>query len=117
MKKSVICLGVLAGIVTLCPFLSAASPYVKSREVAIRSDVDKALAADWKQKGLFPVTEASDSLLVRRLYLDLTGRLPSVEDAKSFVYSKDSGKYLSGIKPEEQAAILDWVKKTTENLQ
>lgn len=93
MKKSVICLGVLAGIVTLCPFLSAASPYVKSREVAIRSDVDKALAADWKQKGLFPVTEASDSLLVRRLYLDLTGRLPSVEDAKSFVYSKDSGKY------------------------
>jgi len=25
--------------------------------------------------------------------------------------------FLSGIKPEEQTAILDWVKKTTENLQ
>ena len=25
--------------------------------------------------------------------------------------------FLSGIKPEEQAAIMDWVKKTTESLQ
>ena len=92
MKKSFICLGVMAGILMLSPFPSAASPYVKSREVGINSDVDKALAADWQQKGLLPVAEASDSLLVRRLYLDLTGRLPSVEDAKSFVYSKDAGK-------------------------
>lgn len=93
MKKSVICLGVLAGILAFCPGSSAASPYVKSREVVIRSAVDKALAADWKQKELLPVVEASDSLLVRRLYLDLTGRLPTIENAKSFVYSKDPGKY------------------------
>jgi hypothetical protein len=33
------------------------------------------------------------------------------------MFIKPGLPFLSGIKPEEQAAILDWVKKTTENLQ
>ena len=33
------------------------------------------------------------------------------------MFIKPGLSFLSGIKPEEQAAILDWVKKTTENLQ
>ena len=93
MRGTVICLGVLAGILTFGSSSAAVSPYVKNREVEVKSEVDKALAADWKQKSLLPVMEASDSLLIRRLSLDLTGRLPSVETAKSFVYSKDAGKY------------------------
>lgn len=32
-------------------------------------------------------------------------------------YIKASLPFLSGIKPEEKTAILDWVKKITENLQ
>ena len=67
--------------------------YAKSREVAIRSAADRALAAVWQEQKLMPVLEASDNLLVRRLYLDLAGRLPSVEEAKSFVYSADKNKY------------------------
>ena len=93
MRGTIICLGVLAGILTFSSSSAAVSPYVKKREVRINSEVDKALAADWKKKSLLPVMEASDSLLVRRLTLDLTGRLPSVENAKSFVYSRDTGKY------------------------
>ena len=93
MRGTIICLGVLAGILTFSSSSAAVSPYNKNREVEIKDPVDKALAADWKNKSLLPVTEASDSLLVRRLYLDLTGRIPPVEDAKSFVYSHDAGKY------------------------
>lgn len=93
MRKIVLCLGVFSGILACCPVFSAASPYVKNQSVAVRSDVDRALEADWKKKNFLPVPEASDALLVRRLYLDITGRLPSVENAKSFVYSRDPKKY------------------------
>ena len=95
MRKTVIIFALFAGIAAICQCSGgeAASLYTKNRNVAIKSAVDKALEADWQKKGLLPVPEASDSLLVRRLYLDLTGRLPSVEDAKSFVYSRDPQKY------------------------
>ena len=95
MKKSVIILALLAGVsvVMQCSAAAASAVYTKNRSVAITSEVDKALAADWQKKGLLPVMEASDSLLVRRLYLDLNGRLPSIEEAKSFVYSRDVQKY------------------------
>ena len=33
------------------------------------------------------------------------------------LYIKAGLPFLSGIKPEEKATILDWVKKVTENLQ
>ena len=33
------------------------------------------------------------------------------------LFLKPALPFLSGIKPEEQTVILDWVKKTTENLQ
>ena len=92
MRGTLFSLGLLAGILAICP-CSAESPYVKPGSIAIKSPVDRALEADWKQKNLLPVQEASDYLLVRRLHLDLTGRLPSVEAAKSFVYSRDPEKY------------------------
>lgn len=95
MRKSVIALVFLAVVAAVwqCSAGEVSSIYSKGRSVAITSAVDKALAADWKAKGLLPVFEASDNLLVRRLYLDLTGRLPSIEEAKSFVYSRDPQKY------------------------
>ena len=95
MKKSVMILALLAGILSAVQSSAAevSSIYAKKRSVAITSEVDKALAADWQKKGLIPVYEASDNLLVRRLYLDLAGRLPSIEEAKSFVYSRDPQKY------------------------
>ena len=95
MKKSVMIPALLAGVAVMvqCCAAEASSIYTKSRSVAITSAVDRALEADWQKKGLLPVYEASDNLLVRRLYLDLAGRLPSIEEAKSFVYSRDPQKY------------------------
>ena len=95
MKKSVMIPALLAGVAVMvqCCAAEASSIYTKKRSVAITSEVDRALEADWQKKGLLPVYEASDNLLVRRLYLDLTGRLPSIEEAKSFVYSRDPQKY------------------------
>ena len=67
--------------------------YRTERTVMLTNDFDRALEDRWKECGLFPVYEASDCVLVRRLYIDLVGRLPSPGEARAFVSSADPGKY------------------------
>ena len=55
--------------------------------------VDSALKRTWDRAGLSDVQEAPDSVLVRRVYLDLAGRLPTPEEAKLYIESKGTGKY------------------------
>ena len=45
-----------------------------------------------------PDGNATESVMVRRLYLDLAGRIPSVDEAKGFVNSAD---------PDKKAALVD----------
>ena len=40
--------------------------------------VDNELAALWQKNGIHPVEAASDAEFMRRVYLDLTGRIPTV---------------------------------------
>ena len=40
--------------------------------------VDNELAAQWQKNGIHPVEAASDAEFMRRVYLDLTGRIPTV---------------------------------------
>lgn len=39
-----------------------------------------------------PDGSATDSVMVRRLYLDLAGRIPTIDEAKEYVQSPDAGK-------------------------
>jgi hypothetical protein len=45
-----------------------------------------------KQLGIPPSELCDDSTFVRRVYLDITGRLPTAEQAKTFVADKDPAK-------------------------
>ena len=47
--------------------------------------VDNELAALWQKNGIRPVGPASDAEFMRRVYLDLTGRIPSVSEAREFL--------------------------------
>jgi hypothetical protein len=47
--------------------------------------VDDELAALWQSNGIRPVGPSSDSEFMRRVYLDLTGRIPSVFEAQEFL--------------------------------
>jgi hypothetical protein len=47
--------------------------------------VDEKLAAQWAKQGIPPVGAASDAEFMRRVYLDLTGRVPSVTEARDFL--------------------------------
>ncbi|MBS1368966.1 MAG: DUF1553 domain-containing protein [Lentisphaeria bacterium] len=67
--------------------------YRKPVPVAIESEVDRALAAGWKHNRLPLPPEASDAVLVRRLYLALAGRLPTPDEARAYVNSNAPDKY------------------------
>jgi hypothetical protein len=46
----------------------------------------------WKKAGVKPSPVASDAEFMRRLYLDLLGRIPSAKEAADFLSSKQKGK-------------------------
>lgn len=54
--------------------------------------IDALLAEGWKQNGVQPNLSASDEVFVRRVYLDIAGRIPTAEEARDFLGSKDSAK-------------------------
>lgn len=56
------------------------------------SRIDELVLEGLKKEGIEPNAEASDSVLVRRLYLDLVGRIPTKAETLAFLESKDPGK-------------------------
>lgn len=69
-----------------------AAPLTESQKI------DELLAKDWEKHGLKPNPPASDDVLVRRLYLDIAGRIPTVEEVQSYVQSSD---------PQKRAKLID----------
>ena len=54
--------------------------------------IDYLIREEWNQRKLVPTSLSDDRTFVRRVYLDLNGRPPSVEEANHFLYSGDSAK-------------------------
>ena len=60
--------------------------------------IDQLLSKDWEKAGQKPNAPASDEVLVRRLYLDIAGRIPTMDEAKAYMNSKD---------PQKRAKLID----------
>lgn len=54
--------------------------------------VDRFLALAWKREKVEPAKPANDAAFVRRVYLDLAGRIPTPEEAASFVNGRGADK-------------------------
>ncbi len=54
--------------------------------------VDQFTSKKWKELGLVPSELSTDEVFVRRIYLDLTGSLPTPKQATDFVNDKDAKK-------------------------
>lgn len=52
---------------------------------AVVADVDRAVVAAWEEAGLTPAAEAGDAEILRRLTLDLAGRLPTPAEARAYL--------------------------------
>ena len=69
------------------------APYESSEKVVAVSSADRQVVSAWKADGCVLPYAASDTVYVRRVYLSLGGRLPTVEEAQSFAEDKASDKY------------------------
>ena len=54
--------------------------------------IDKAVAAGLVRKKVAPNPPASDEVFVRRIYLDAIGRIPTPDETRAFLESKDPAK-------------------------
>jgi mono/diheme cytochrome c family protein len=60
--------------------------------------IDHFLAAQWQARHLTPAPLCDDRTFVRRVTLDLVGRIPTPEEARSFLYDAS---------PDKRAALVD----------
>jgi hypothetical protein len=60
--------------------------------------IDELLAQGWQKAGVQPNPAANEEVLVRRLYLDIVGRIPSVEETQAYLKSSD---------PEKRSKLID----------
>ncbi len=58
----------------------------------IQTVVDRHTTKKWQQLGIVPSDLTADELFVRRVYVDLTGTLPTPEQVKEFTQSNDAKK-------------------------
>lgn len=79
--------------------------YQKANAPQARSPLDTLLESVWKKHAVAPAREASDSVFVRRAYLDFLGRTPSREEAKAYVESEHKDK---------QALLIDQLLSSHE---
>src|SRR5579871_611626 len=83
------CLGLLTAAGLLPAF---AAPLPESQKI------DALLAKDWAKNHLKPNRPATDVVLVRRLYLDVAGRIPTLEETRRFLESAE---------PDKRAKLID----------
>lgn len=55
-------------------------------------EIDRLIAAELKSAKIDPAPPTSDEQFIRRVYLDLTGKLPQPSDVNAFAADKDSNK-------------------------
>ena len=55
-------------------------------------EIDRILAAEQAAAGVKPVARTTDEQFIRRIHLDLTGRLPDPPDVLAFIADRDSAK-------------------------
>ena len=54
--------------------------------------LDELVFAKWKQLGIEPANVCSDAVFLRRVYLDVLGTLPTVQEARAFLSDKSPDK-------------------------
>ncbi len=80
--------------------------------------IDEIVLAKLNTLGIQPVL-CSDAVFIRRAYLDLTGKLPTAEEAKAFIQSQDKNKRIALVDRllDESAHVDYWAMKWCDILR
>lgn len=89
---SAVLLAIMAGA-----FASADTPPAVSPQ-KMAAHIDEVLARRWRAEEIRPAAEADDAEFMRRIYLDLTGKIPTVGQAR---------KFLDDTAPDKRARLID----------
>src|SRR5262245_42776684 len=74
------------------PTPKPARPEPSAEAAALAERIDKMLADTWAKQGIAPAEPATDAEFLRRVYLDLVGRIPTVAEARAFLADKRENK-------------------------
>jgi hypothetical protein len=85
-------LWILSGCVALAGLGSAAQAASAKDVTALAAAIDRSLESGWASAQVQPAPLASDAEFIRRVYLDLAGRIPSVTEVRQFLDDKKSDK-------------------------
>ena len=98
MRLSHIALAVVAAV-TVAGAQPALNPtYESAAPLSAQSPIDELVFARWKELGIQPANLCSDSVFLRRAWLDVTGTLPTAEEASQFLNNQD---------PDKRAVLID----------
>jgi hypothetical protein len=67
-------------------------PFEGQGELKVQNRIDEFVFARWKQLGIRPAKPCSDSVFVRRVYLDVIGTLPTAREAREFLLDREPDK-------------------------
>jgi hypothetical protein len=59
----------------------------------VLEELDALLAELWEENGIEPAVMADDEELLRRVYLDLAGRTPTVHEVRAYLQDSQAGRY------------------------
>jgi hypothetical protein len=84
----------IAVVLTSAPLTFAARPTrgVKQRELPQVTLINEHIRAGWKDYQITPSRRATDGEWCRRVYLDILGRIPTVEELQKFTSSRQRDK-------------------------
>ncbi len=85
-------LGWLALLLIFAGPLAAATPYENPVPPAPRNKIDDLVFARLQALNLTPAAPCSDPVFLRRVYVDVTGTLPTAAQARQFILSPDPAK-------------------------
>lgn len=75
--------------------------------------MNEQLARTWQDHDITPVSTAEDGVWVRRAYLDLVGRTPTLDEANAFLQSRDGDKRSQLIERLVGSREFSWNLATT----
>jgi hypothetical protein len=67
------------------PAATPVKPVPSADAAALAARIDRMLEEAWAAKGITPAAPATDAEFLRRVYLDLAGRIPTVAEARAFL--------------------------------
>lgn len=84
--------GVILGLLVSSPIVEAADAKPSAEAAKLAAKIDAKLEAAWKAGKIEPADNATDAEFLRRVYLDLAGRIPTVAETRKFLEDKDADK-------------------------